>query len=241
MADFHTKTFYGQKTSLLISSPAKIVPYIFLSCINRKEDGTWEKTAKGEGKTVKLSIEEIICILEVLNRRSANWRGYHVFKERKTEIYAGWEDEKRLVLLIKIGEYMKKLRFPNLNFFTLLLEHLLSEKIEFATSGTFESKTKGKEEVDDEEEYGVFAEHITARDGLHIVETTEYNTSIDTIEIKAKIKVESPKALMIILNSGEEFWIPKSTIHSSYDINNKEELQKLVVDNWIIEKNKGLK
>ncbi|MBY8984729.1 MAG: hypothetical protein KGD65_06670 [Candidatus Lokiarchaeota archaeon] len=241
MADFHTKTFYGQKTSLLISSPAKIVPYIFLSCINRKDDGTWEKTAKGEGKTVKLSIEEIICILEVLYRRSANWRGYHVFKERKTEIYAGWEDEKRLVLLIKIGEYMKKLRFPNLNFFTLLLEHLLSEKIEFATSGTFESKTKGKQEVDDEEEYGVFAEHITARDGLHIVETTEYNTSIDTIEIKAKIKVESPKALMIILNSGEEFWIPKSTIHSSYDINNKEEQQKLVVDNWIIEKNKAMK
>ena len=41
MADFHTKTFFGQKSSLVISSPAKIVPYIFLSCINRKEDGTW--------------------------------------------------------------------------------------------------------------------------------------------------------------------------------------------------------
>lgn len=240
MADFHTKTFYGQKTSLLISSPAKIVPYIFLSCINRKDDGTWEKTANGEGKTVKLSIEEIICILEVLYRRSANWRGYHVFKERKTEIYAGWEDEKHLVLLIKIGAYMKKLRFPNLNFLSLMLEHLLSEKIEFATSGTFESEAKEKKEVDDEGEYGVFAEHITARDGLHIVETTEYNTSIETIEVRAKIKVESPKALLITLESGEEFWIPKSTIHSSYDINNKETHQKLVIDNWIIEKHKIL-
>ena len=241
MADFHTKTFYGQKTSLLISSPAKIVPYIFLSCINRKDDGAWENTTKGEGKTVKLSIEEIICILEVLYRRSANWRGYHVFKERKTEIYAGWEDESRQVLLIRIGTYTKKLRFPNLTFLTLMLEHLLSEKIEFATSGTFETKTKEKQEVNDEEEYGVFAEHITARDGLHIVETTEYNTSIETIEISAKIKVESPKALLITLESGEEFWIPKSTIHSSYDVKNKETQQKFVVDNWIIDKQKVLK
>ncbi|GAG18127.1 unnamed protein product, partial [marine sediment metagenome] len=214
MGDFHTKTFYGQKTSLLISSPAKMVPYIFLSCINRKDDGTWERPGKGEGKTVKLSIEEIICILEVLYRRSANWRGYHVFKDRKTEIYAGWEDENRHVLLIKIGDYMKKLRFPNLNFLTLMLEHLLSEKIEFATSGTFESKKKEKLDVDDEAEYGVFAEHITARDGLHIVETTEYDTSIDTIDIKAKIKAVSPKALLITLESGEEYWIPKSTVHS---------------------------
>ena len=241
MADFHTKTFYGQKTSLMISSPAKMVPYIFLSCINRRNDGTWERPVKGEGKTVKLSIEEIICILEVLYRRSANWRGYHVFKDRKTEIYAGWEDENRHVLLIKIGDYMKKLRFPNLNFLILMLEHLLSEKIEFATSGTFESRTKEKENIDDEAEYGVFAEHITARDGLHIVETTEYDTSIDTVDIKAKIKVESPKALLITLESGGEYWIPKSTVHSVYDINNKEILQKFVVDKWIIEKNKVLK
>ena len=174
-------------------------------------------------------------------RKSANWRGYHVFKDRKTEIYAGWEDESRLVLLIKIGGYMKKIRFPNLNFLTLLLEHLLSEKIEFATSGTLESKTKRKQEVDEVAEYGVFAEHITARDGLHIVETTEYDTSIDTLEIKAKIKVESTKALLITLESGEEYWIPKSTLHSVYDVNNKEFLQKLVVDKWIIEKQKFLK
>jgi hypothetical protein len=241
MGDFHTKTFYGQKSSLLISSPRKVVPYIFLSCINRRDDGTWERPAKGEGKTVKLSIEEIICILEVLHRRSANWRGYHVFKNRKTEIYAGWEDKSRQVLLIKIGDYMKKLRFPNLNFLTLMLEHLLSEKIEFATSGTVESETKKKQNVDEEAEYGVFSEHITARDGLHIVETTEYDTSINTVDIKAKIKVESPKALLITLESGEEYWIPKSTLHSVYDVTNKEMLQKLVVDKWIIEKHKVLK
>ncbi len=51
MTDYHTKTFYGQKSSITLISPSKSVPYVFLSCINRKEDGTWENTSKGEGKT----------------------------------------------------------------------------------------------------------------------------------------------------------------------------------------------
>jgi len=241
LADFHIKTFYGQKKSVRVTSPSKQVPYIFLSCINRKNDGSWEKPSEGEGKTVRLSIEEIICILEVLYRRSANWRGYHVFKDRKTEIYVGWEDESRQVLRVKIGEYIKKLRFPNLNFMTLLLDHILNEKIEFATSGTFETKTMEKVEIDEEAEFGLFSEHITARDGLHIVETTEFSVSRSTVEINAKIKVESPKAILITLNSGEEFWIPKSTIHSEYDVSDKNKLQKLIVDKWIIEKHKILK
>ena len=95
MADYHTKTFFGQKKGLIVTSPAKKLPHIFLSNINRKGDGSWEKPSKKEGKTVRLSIEEIICILEVLHKRSANWRGSHVFKERKTEIYVGWESEDR--------------------------------------------------------------------------------------------------------------------------------------------------
>ncbi|MFX1240864.1 MAG: hypothetical protein ACFFA7_06405 [Promethearchaeota archaeon] len=241
MADFHTKTFYGQKTSVRVTSPSKQVPYIFLSFINRKEDGTWEKSTEGEGKTVRLSIEEIICILEVLHRRSANWRGYHVFKERKTDIYVGWEDESRQVLQVKVGEYKKKLRFPNINFLTLMLSHILSEKIEHATSGTFEAKTIEKKTVDEESEYGVFSEHITARDGLHIVETTEFSASRDTIEIEAIIKVDSPKALLITLDSGEEFWIPKSTIHSEYNVTEKKTTQKFIVDKWVIEKHVILK
>jgi hypothetical protein len=241
MADFHTKTFYGQKSSIRIYSPTKMVPYIFLSCISRKEDGTWEVTTKGEGKTVKISIEEMICILEVLNRNSANWRGYHIFEDRKTEIYIGWEDESRQVLQIKVGDYKKKLRFPNINLLTLLLDHILTEKIEFATSGAFETKVKEELEVDEEHEYSLFTEQITARDGLQVVETTEYGVSVDTIDVKAKIKVESPKALLITLDSGEEFWIPKSTIHSKYNVNDKERSQKFIVDKWIIEKHKILK
>jgi len=240
MTDYHTKTFYGQKSSITLTSPSKAVPYIFLSCINRKEDGKWENTSEGEGKTVKISIEEIICILEVLLKKSANWRGFHVFKERKTEIYVGWEKESREVIQIKIGEYIKKLRFPNLNFFTLMLEHILSEKIECATSG--KSKKKSKDDATPEEgDYGIFSEQIIARDGLQVVETTEFGVSEETIEIEAKVKVESPKALLITLESDKEFWIPKSTIHNNYDVENKKKLQTLIVDKWIIEKQRIVK
>ncbi len=240
MTDYHTKTFYGQKSSITLSSPSKTAPHVFLSCINRKEDGTWENTSKGEGKTVKISTEEIICILEVLLKKSANWRGFHVFKERKTEIYVGWEKESREVVQIKIGKYTKKLRFPNLNFFSLMLEHILNEKIEFATSG--KSKMISMDgATQDEGEYGVFSEHITARNGLQVVETTEFGVSKDTIEIKAKIKVISPKALLITLESDKEFWIPKSTIHNNYDVENKTTLQTLIVDKWIIEKQNIIK
>ena len=235
MTDYHTKTFYGQNSSIILTSPSKSVSYIFLSIINRKEDGTWERTSEGEGKTVKITIEEIICILEVLNKNSANWRGFHVFKERKTEIYIGWEKESRYIIQIKIGDYLKKLRFPNLNFLTLMLEHILSEKIEFATSGTTEKKSKDGE-AREEDEYGVFSEQILARDGLQVVETTEFGVTKETIEIKAKVKVESPKALLITLESDMEFWIPKSTIYCKYDVENKKKLQTLIVDKWIIEK-----
>ena len=237
MTDYHTKTFYGQEFSITLTSPSKAVPYIFLSCINRKEDGTWERTSEGEGKTVKITIEEIICILEVLHKKSANWRGFHVFKERKTEIYVGWEKESHQVLQIKIGDYVKKLHFPNLNFFTLMLEHILTEKIEFATSGKTEKKSKDGD-VHGESEYGVFSEQILARNGLQVVETTEFGVLKETIEVKAKIKVESPKALLITLESDIEFWIPKSTIHSEYDVKNKKKLQNLIVDKWIIDKQK---
>jgi len=235
MADFHTKSFFGQKSGIIVNSPSKLEPYIFLRCINRKEDGTWEKPSKNEGKTVRLSIEEIICILEVLNRKSQNWRGYHVFKDEKTEIYVGWESEAREVLRFKIGNYKKKLKFPNTKFLVKLLEHILDEKIEFATSGTFEPKNQREKTV--ESEYSVFSEHIKAKDGLHVIETTEYDASKIRMEINVKIKLESEIALLIALDTGNEFWVPKSTIHNNYDANDKANFQKLLVDKWIIDKN----
>ena len=106
-----------------------------------------------------LSIEEIICIDEVLNKRSANWRGFHVFKEYKTEIYVGWEDESRSIIVFRVGDYQKKLRYPNTKFLALLLDHILEEKIEFATSSTY----KTKDRVSRDNEYSLFSENITVK------------------------------------------------------------------------------
>ena len=57
------------------------------------------------------------------------------------------------------------------------------------------------------------------------------------MEINARIKVESEKALLIALDTGNEFWIPKSTIHNNYDANDKVNFQNLLVEKWIIDKN----
>ncbi|TFG21718.1 MAG: hypothetical protein EU533_05105 [Promethearchaeota archaeon] len=238
MTDFHTKTFYGNKTSVSVSSPSKDIPYIFLSCFNRKEDGSWEKINEGEGKTVRLSIEEIICILEVLNKKSAIWRGFHIYKDSRTQIQVGWLDESRELLIIQIGSYKKKLRFPNINFLKMLMDHLLIEKIEFATTIPIKSKENGKS-FTELEEYSLFTENITSRDGLRVVETTEYSPKVDMKEISAKIKAESPKALLISFDE-QEFWVPKSTIHSGFDVNNKETVQKFIIDQWIVERNRKI-
>jgi hypothetical protein len=237
MVDSHDKTFFGRKTSLIISSRSKKEPYILLSCINRNDEGEWEQISKGEGKSVKILIEEMICILEVLNKRSAIWRGYHVFKDRRGEIQVGWLDESREVLVVQIGSYKKKLRFPNVNFLKLLIDHLLIEKIEFATSIPQKSKGKGRSPIVTED-YSLFTEDITSRDGLKVVETTVYPTSVDVIEINAKIKAESPKALLIAIDPDQELWVPKSTIHSEYEVKNKDEFQKMIIDQWIVERNR---
>ncbi len=137
MADFHNKCFFGENIGMIVTSPSKFVPHVFIKCIKVKDDKTWEKPTKKEGKIIKLSIEEILCFLEVLKGNNEKWRGYHIFNDNRTEIYAGWEDKNHQVLQIKIGDYKTKFQFPNINFLTLLLDHILNEKIEFATSGSF--------------------------------------------------------------------------------------------------------
>ncbi|MFX1398135.1 MAG: hypothetical protein ACFFAS_13960 [Promethearchaeota archaeon] len=226
MANTHLKFFYGSDAGLNISSPGKKIPYITLTCFKRKQDGNWENPIKGEGKTIRLTIEEIICFLEVLKGNHAKWRGYHIHGNRKTEIIVSSENELKQEVSIKIGAYEKKIKFPNLKYIILLLEHILLEKIEFASDEN--SQINNSESV--------FSEQITTKDGYDIVETTKYSSSIDKIEITAKIIAESPKALLISIDIGHEFWIPKNSVHSSYD-SKKKSFQQFFIDKWIIEKN----
>jgi len=134
MADIHKKSFWGNNTAIILESPGKNIPYIFLTCIKKKENGDWEKFSKKEGKTIKINITEIICILEVLEQRIDNWRGYHIFNQESTEIFVYWKDPSKSISTFEIGSYNIDLKFPDNKLLTLLLNHILSEKIEFATN-----------------------------------------------------------------------------------------------------------
>jgi len=55
-------------------------------------------------------------------------------------------------------------------------------------------------------------------------------------EIECTILYETEKALRLKFPSGEESWVPKSTIKSRYDSGNKE-AQSIFIDSWILQKN----
>ena len=93
MVKQHNYSFFGQNTGLIINSPSDSDPFFFMRCIKRKSDGNWEKPSNGEGKVIKISLEETIMILDILNRKNLNWTGYHTFNDDKTQITFGWEDK----------------------------------------------------------------------------------------------------------------------------------------------------
>jgi len=151
MVDKHSQSFFGQSTGLTIRSSSKTEPFIFLKCIRKKPDGSWEKPSLGEGKTIKCNLDEIVMILDVLNRNRASWTSFHNFNGVKTQISFKWEDDAKQKLLIYIGKYSKMLKFAQIEIFRLLLKHILEEKIEFATVlnfGAINKEAKFPKEVD---------------------------------------------------------------------------------------------
>ncbi|KKK70394.1 hypothetical protein LCGC14_2924410, partial [marine sediment metagenome] len=132
MADKHNKSFFGKSTGMFLQSSSKTDPFIFFRFIRKKESGTWEKPSIGEGKTIKCGLEEIVMILNVLRRRLKSWSTVHIFKEEKTSISIKWEGENKIWL--NVSDYPKMLTIPQIEILVLLMEHIIAEKIEFATS-----------------------------------------------------------------------------------------------------------
>ena len=58
-------------------------------------------------------------------------------------------------------------------------------------------------------------------------------------KIKGKLIAETEKAIRIQFNSGQENWIPKSTIKSVLE-HEKNIIQEFLIDTWVLEKNKIL-
>lgn len=251
MTDIHNKSFFGQKVGMILSSRSKTDPFIFLKFLKKKANNEWEKPSKGEGKTIKISIEEMITILSVLYRKLPKWSGFHSFKEEKTSINMNW-DEKNELLWIRVDEYAKSLKFPQTEFLKLLIEHLIIEKISFATSGntTFnkkESSAKNSENYLESFESESFFENINnfsnIKDKKDIIERYTNNVQNSKIKnnskqiIKARIKKLTDKAVLLIFGNGSEVWFPKSTIHCEFDPKQNSYQQEFLLDSWILEKN----
>jgi len=233
MADKHNKSFFGQSTGMFLQSSSKTDPFIFFRFIRKKENGTWEKPSLGEGKTIKCSLEEIVMILKVLKKNLKSWSTVHVFKEEKTPISVKWEGENKI--WFNVGDYPKMLKIDQIEILKLLMEHILAEKIEFATSPEKSNEVPPKvNDVPVDSNNDISKENVVD-DNIEIVEEIDLGDKVKKIE--GIIKSETEKALLLELNNDNEFWIPKSTIKSKYK-SIEGAKQSFIIDSWILEKNK---
>ena len=238
MTDKHSQSFFGQSTGLIIQSSSKNEPYIFLSCIKRKPDGVWEKPSIGEGKTIRCSLDELVMILRVLNRKINSWSGYHTYKENNTPISFSWENSEKDKLWINIGNYSKMLGVAQIEIFKLLLKHLIKERIEFATVSNISQKQE--KELGEQQIPNILKSDNPDSDRNTIIDRKLVHANRikeDRVEINGSIKAETEKALLIVFTSGQELWFPKSIIHSQYD-SEVGKYQSFITENWILEKNK---
>ena len=231
MTDRHNQSFFGQSTGMFIQSSSKNEPFIFMKFIKKKGDGSWEKLSTREGKTIKVGLEEVVMILQVLTKNQKTWSTVHSFKDDKTPITVNWEGNEKV--WFNIGDYPKMLGFAQIEILKLLLQHLLQEKIEFATISDKPSEISNdvKEETFNKENNEVVGEFQK----LRIVE--EINGEDKLTKIQGIITGKTEKAILLKLDSGAENWFPKSTIKSEFSIE-EETSQTFLVDSWIIEKNK---
>ena len=232
MVDKHSQSFFGQSTGLTLLSSSKSDSFIFFKCIKKKPDGSWEKPSLGEGKTIKCNLDEIVMILEVLQRNCDSWSSYHNFNEVKTQISFKWENEDKKKLLIYIGNYSKMLNFAQTEIFRLLLKHILKEKIEYATIVNINPRKAVVNDPKDNEQRN----QVKNATALPVVqESVELNEN-EVSQIKGVIEGETEKALLIQFNNDKEIWIPKSVIRSDYNSSN-DISQNFMIDNWILKKN----
>jgi hypothetical protein len=219
MVDKHSQSFFGKSTGMSIQSSSRDDPYIFFKCIQKKQDGTWEKPSIGEGKTIKCNLDEMVMIYEVLNKNLNVWSSYHNFKDVKTQISFKWENEKKERLYINIDKYSKMLNFAQAEILRLLLKHLIKEKIEHATTLNIKKER--------------YSENKSSQSEITVTEERKENESSP---VKGTIKGETQKALLINFDDEHKCWIPKSAIKSNYD-SASDMNQTFQIDDWLLKRN----
>ncbi|MFX0179780.1 MAG: hypothetical protein ACFE78_06290 [Candidatus Hodarchaeota archaeon] len=227
MVDKHSQSFFGQSTGLTVLSSSRSNPYLYFKCIQKKENGSWEKSSTGEGKTIKCNLDEIIMILKVLKKKEQAWSSFHNFKDSKTQISFKWDEKNDKRLMIRIGKYSKVLNYSQVELLRLLLKHIVKEKIKYATG----YKKVPREILKSVHENQV----ITPKSKGITIGSSEVHEG-KTSQIVGSIKNSTEKALLINFNNDLEVWIPRSTIKSTYNIEDDSN-QTFLIDEWILKKN----
>jgi len=233
MVNAHIQSFFGQNTGIIVRTHSRSKPYIFFHFIRKKNNGIWEKPSSHEGKVIKFSLEEIVMILQVLNRNLLNWTNYHTYEDKKTHISFSWEEDNTDILWINIDDYSKMLNFAQTEILRLLMTHLLNEKIIYASASKKESTKSDETLLENQFSYYVNDRKIIPNSNQK--ESRKKKSSIMS-PIEGVIKGESEKAILIKFDSNKEVWIPKSTIHSRYVLR-KNNTQTFIIENWILKKN----
>ncbi len=231
MVDKHSQSFFGQSTGLTLLSSSRSDPYLYFKCIQKRQDGSWEKPSAGEGKTIKCNLDELIMILQVLKKNEKGWSSFHNFKDSKTQISFKWDEKSDKRLMIRIGKYSKVLNFSQVELLRLLLKHILKEKIKYATTSNF----TGNRKVPNENVKNFNTNQVTPKTKGMNIESSEVNEK-KVSQIEGSIKSSTDKALLITFNDDIELWIPRSTIKSNYNIE-EDSNQTFIIDEWILKKN----
>ncbi len=253
MTQTHNYSFFGQKTGMILQSSSTTDPFVFFKFLKRTSNGDWEKLSKGQGKSIKFSLEEVVLILQIVNHTIPSWSTVHKFKGTSTSISFEWHQESEKnsgkTLWVKMGQYSKMLNTAQCEILRLLLAHILQEKIEFAT-GSEMSTIANLRDTPQEKESEIYVQGEVFMDGNSPQKgsiakdkeqegTLQYDTNHNTgnITINGEIKGETEKALFIAVGRGRDIWFPKSTIHSEFSPE-KDKNQSFAIDKWIIEKHK---
>ncbi|TXT63401.1 MAG: hypothetical protein BAJALOKI3v1_380040 [Promethearchaeota archaeon] len=213
-------------------------------------------------------MEEIVMILQVLNRDEDSWATYHSYNDSNTQISFNWDPNDKKKIWVHIGEYSKMLDIAQIEILRLLLTHILKEKIEFATSSngsgssgnssyspksadeqwnnkevqspqikqSSQSDSIPKRMVDLRVEESIESINLPKSRRNKVQKMDEPIESEKLTKVMGIIKRETKKALLIQFRSGNEIWIPKSSIKSQY-ISNNEISQTFLIDTWVLAKN----
>ena len=145
-----------------------------------------------------------------MSKKITKWNGFHSFNTHKTSINVGWSEDYE-IFWIRADKYAKSLKYPQTKFLRLLLDHLLKEKIIFATS--------------DQEPSNVNSQDYSKRDD----QLPKLNDNLDDLFLDSNL-FTSESASKLLLNQEQE------SINNS--MFNKKESPKLKVnDNRSYNKN----